>query len=145
MWLALYFPRPEDLTKNVVILCLVFVVFCGLALRLKLRLRNSCPLILVGGTLPSLLGFLRHHSRFGRGAGSYWNTVRELTGTNHSDAFFLVAYYLDAGPGLRVAAVGIAAALFLSILLRTETEASAEQSSVTENESNPEEADSANQ
>ncbi len=108
--LALYIPKPEELTISVLQLGIAYFVLCGLAgwVRLSVPLAAgwmalACA-IAVG---PDIYAASQSN------LGYYGETVREWNHTNDSDAFLAITSYLHVGRGKPLAFAGMAVALVL--------------------------------
>lgn len=108
--LALYVPKPEELTHSVTLVLFAFVVLCICAYFLRLPVPLAAALMVVGGTIfvvPDILAILRdpHLAQAGEHA-------RAVNISNHSDAFFGVTGYLYVGRGQLMALAGMSVAFF---------------------------------
>ena len=94
--LALYIPKPEDLTEAVALLVFAYVFLCALAYRMKLSIPLAAVLMLIGcglALIPMIVAATH------KDLGPIGKHARELSKTDHSDAFFAMTSYMHVGPG----------------------------------------------
>lgn len=126
--LALYVPKPEEFTEAVVILSLVFLVMCGVPLRFKLPMRVTIPAMFLGAMVALAAGagssfkswntpVDQPTAMLAADLGDYGDMARQWSGTNYSDTFFALTYYLTVESGKLVAFGGMAGALVLCAIM----------------------------
>ncbi|QDT47139.1 hypothetical protein Pan258_11700 [Symmachiella dynata] len=104
--LALYVPKPEELTGSIALLIFVYLVLCGLAFLMKLSVPMAAIALFVGAALalaPDVLP-LRHADLH-----NYGDMAREQSSTEYSDSFFAITSYMYVGRGKLVAIAGMVA------------------------------------
>ena len=114
--LAVYFPKPEELTWSITLILIAFGALCGCAVRMKLSVPFTAFAMAISGTLfvlPDLLAVLNDPRLASSGA-----LAREFNHSDHSDAFFGVTAYLEVGRGRLMAFAGMSAALLTIALLQ---------------------------
>ncbi|MEZ5944228.1 MAG: hypothetical protein R3C18_22795 [Planctomycetaceae bacterium] len=108
--LALYIPKPEELTTSLVGLLVAFLVLCGVAHFLKLRLAIAAPAMLVGVLLALATDI---STRWVTDLGEYGDLARKMSATNYSDTFFAITSYFAVGRGNLVSLGGMVLTLVL--------------------------------
>ena len=106
--LALYVPKPHELTDSITIIAIAYLVLCGLAYRMKLSVILAAVLMAVGcgiAIAPDIC------SAVSEDLGGYGDMARDWSKTNHSDAFFAITSYMYVGRGKLLAFAGMSVAL----------------------------------
>lgn len=114
MILALYIPKPEELTISVLQLGIAYFVLCGMAGWMRLSVPLAAGLMALGCAMaigPDIYAASQSN------LGYYGETVREWNHTNDSDAFLAITSYLHVGRGKPLAFAGMAVAILLYAII----------------------------